>query len=220
MTGPDRTIRTTDPLATNGDTVAPSPAEPTPPPARTPAGGATAQPADTGRDRVRWGPIWAGAVVVLPVFLLLQLLFFALGWLDLGYDAGGSATAAVIVGSVLGLLAFLVGGLTAAASTMWSRASDGILQGVLVWALSVVIVLVLMLIGGTVVLGPLANVLLQTSALAQGNVPVDPAQVLGTLRMSAGWAALGLGLSAGAAALGGLAGSKLWSSRRANGART
>lgn len=47
----------------------------------------------------------------------------------------------------------------------------------------------------------------------RGTVPVDPAQV------TAGWAALGLGLGAGAAALGGLAGSALWSPRRTNGAQ-
>ncbi|GAA3223864.1 hypothetical protein GCM10017691_11280 [Pseudonocardia petroleophila] len=220
MTGPDPTTRTTGPLATNGDTGAPRTPGPAPVETPTPAGGAIAPPDDTGRDRVRWGPIWAGAVVVLTTFIVLQLLFFALGWLDLGYDAGGSATAAAIVSGVLGLIAFLVGGLTAAASTMWSRAGDGVLQGVLVWALSVVLILGLTLVGGSAALGPLANILVQTSAPAGNAVPVDPAQVVDALRMSAGWTALGLGLGAGAAALGGLAGAGLWSSRRSNGART
>ena len=35
--------------------------------------------AEERRDRVRWGPICAGAAVVLTVFIVLQLLFFALG---------------------------------------------------------------------------------------------------------------------------------------------
>ncbi|MCX6462912.1 MAG: hypothetical protein NTW05_04890 [Pseudonocardiales bacterium] len=151
---------------------------------------------------------------------MLQLLFFALGWLDLGFDAGGSAQAAGVVSGVLGLVAFFIGGLTAAASTMWRGASTGILQGVMVWALAVVIILGLTLLSGTAVLGPLADVLAQSPAMAPQQVNVDPAQVVGTVRQSAGWAALGLGLGAGAAALGGMSGAALWSSRRGEGART
>jgi len=175
---------------------------------------------DTLRDRIRWGPVWAGTIVVLTTFIVLQLLFFALGWLDLGFDAGGGAEAAGIVSGILGLVAFFVGGLTAAASTMWRGASTGILQGVIVWALAVVIIMGLTLLSGTAVLGPLANVLAQSPAMAPQQMNVDPAQVLGTVRQSAGWAALGLGLGAGAAALGGLSGSALWSSRRGEGTRT
>jgi hypothetical protein len=66
------------------------------------------------RDRVRWGPIWAGAAVVLTVFVVLQLLVFALGWLDLGFNNGSGTTAGIVTG-VLALIAFSVGGLTAGA---------------------------------------------------------------------------------------------------------
>ena len=98
--------------------------------------------AEERRDRVRWGPICAGAAVVLTVFIVLQLLFFALGWLDLSLNGrDGSGVAAGIVTGVLALIAFFVGGLTA------------------------------------------------------------------------GWAALGLGAAAAAAAIGGIAGSKIWPSR-------
>jgi hypothetical protein len=213
MTTPDhRTraagVRTTDPTAS------------APPTAPRPGIGATRAHDDPLRDRVRWGPVWAGTIVVLTTFIVLQLLFFALGWLDLGFDAGGSAQAAGVVSGVLGLVAFFIGGLTAAASTMWRGASTGILQGVMVWALAVVIILGLTLLSGTAVLGPLADVLAQSPAMAPQQVNVDPAQVVGTVRQSAGWAALGLGLGAGAAALGGMSGAALWSSRRGEGART
>lgn len=213
MTTPDhRTraagVRTTDPTSS------------APPTAPRPGTGATRVHDDPLRDRVRWGPVWAGTIVVLTTFIVLQLLFFALGWLDLGVDAGGSAQAAGVVSGVLGLVAFFIGGLTAAASTMWRGASTGILQGVMVWALAVVIILGLTLLSGTAVLGPLADVLAQSPAMAPQQVNVDPAQVVGTVRQSAGWAALGLGLGAGAAALGGMSGAALWSSRRGEGART
>jgi hypothetical protein len=206
----------------------PSAADPYTPPRPTQAlgtstGSAVESPADqrvaTGRaeerrDRVRWGPIWAGAAVVLTVFIVLQLLFFALGWLDLGLDGrDGSGVAAGIVTGVLALIAFFVGGLTAGASTMWRKAGDGMLHGVLVWALSVLGLLALTLIGGTALLGPLAGVVSQTPDAAQAAQNVDPVQALDAARETAGWVALGLGAAAAAAAIGGIAGSKIWPSR-------
>jgi hypothetical protein len=163
------------------------------------------------RDRVRWGPIWAGALTVLPVFLVLQLLFFALGWLDLG-DAGAAGTRAIVSG-VLALVAFFVGGLLAGASTTWRGAPDGALHGVLVWALSVVGILTLGLIGGGSLLGPLSDFAGQA---AVGPPDIDSAQALSIGRHAAGWTALGLGLSAVVAALGGTVGSKMWPGRTQN----
>jgi hypothetical protein len=175
------------------------------------------QRAEDRRDRVRWGPIWAGAVVVLTVFIVLQLLFFALGWLDLGFDGrDGSGVAAGIVTGVLALIAFFLGGLTAGASTMWRKADDGMLHGVLVWALSVLGILAIALIGGTALLGPLADVASQAPGAAEAaqNVDVDPVQALDTARETAGWTALGLGAAVAAAAIGGIAGSKIWPGRK------
>jgi hypothetical protein len=171
--------------------------------------------AEDRRDRVRWGPIWAGAAVVVTVFIVLQLLFFALGWLDLGLDGrDGSGAAAGIVTGVLALIAFFVGGLTAGASTIWRTAADGMLHGVLVWTLSVLGILALTLIGGTALLGPLAAVASQAPDAAQAaQQAVDPARALDTARDTAGWAALGLGAAAAAAAIGGMAGSRLWRNR-------
>jgi hypothetical protein len=170
--------------------------------------------AEERRDRVRWGPIWAGAAVVLTVFIVLQLLFFALGWLDLSLNGrDGSGVAAGSVTGVLALIAFFVGGLTAGASTMWRKAGDGMLHGVLVWALSVLGLLALTLIGGTALLGPLAGVASQTPDAAQAAQNVDAVQALDAARETAGWAALGLGAAAAAAAIGGIAGSKIWPSR-------
>jgi hypothetical protein len=161
------------------------------------------------RDRVRWGPIWAGAAVVLTVFLVLQLLFFALGWIDLGFNgAGGFGLTAAVVTAVLALIAFFAGGLTAGASTRWRKVGDGMLHGVLVWAVSVLGLLVLALIGGSaLLLGPLATSASPAPDAAQG-ADVDPAPALDTARDTAGWAALALGAAVAAAAAGGVAGSR------------
>jgi hypothetical protein len=167
---------------------------------------------------VRWGPVWAGAVVVLTVFVVLQLLFFALGWLDLGFNgADGSGVTAGVVTGVLALIAFFVGGLIAGASTMWRKADDGMLHGVLVWALSVLGILALALIGGSALLGPLASFASQApdaAGAAAQNTTIDPVQALNTARQSAGWTALGLGAAVAAAAIGGIAGSKMWPARK------
>ena len=169
------------------------------------------------RDRVRWGPIWAGVLVVLTVFIVLQLLFFALGWLDLGFNGaeGTGATAGIVTG-VLALIAFFVGGLLAGASTMWRGAGDGLLHGVLVWALSVLGILAIALIGGSALLGPLAQLAGQAaeSGAQAPNVTVDPAQALDAARQSAGATALSLGLAVVAAAIGGTVGSKIWPGKK------
>jgi hypothetical protein len=168
-------------------------------------------------DRARWGPIWAGAVVAVPVFLVLQSLFFALGWLNLGFEGGGGATAASIVSGILALIAFFVGGLMAGATAMWGGAEDGVLHGILMWALTVLGILTLALLGAGIALGPLANMVTDVSA-AQQRLLADPnfdtAAALQQARVPAGWGALALGLSAAAAALGGVLGSRLWPRQR------
>ncbi len=161
------------------------------------------------RDQVRWGPVWAGLIVALPTFLLLELAFFALGWLTPGANDAG-AGAPVITG-LIGLFAFFLGGLTAGATTMWRGVRSGLLHGILVWALGVVAFLFLILFGGGSLFGSLADVLTQTSALQRTNLPeVDAARAVRAARDAASYAVLGLGLSWAAATLGGVLGAKMW----------
>lgn len=183
----------------------------------------TPTPADTANvgtrwDRIRWGPIWAGAVVAVPTFLVLQTLFFALGWLDLGFEEGASATATSIVSGILALIAFFIGGLTAGASALWRSMGDGALHGVLVWALAIVGIITFALFGGGALLGPLATAVTEAvnlqQLLAQNPQPdINVAQIVQGARSAAGWTALFLGLTAGAAALGGAVGAKMWPRR-------
>jgi hypothetical protein len=152
--------------------------------------------------------VWAGALVALATFIVLQLLFFALGLLGTGY--GGGTTTGGIVSGILALVAFFVGGLLAGASTMWRRVGDGLLHGVLVWALSLLVIVTLAVVGSGALVGPLADLF---GAGQQQNIGLDPVLVLNSARQMAGWAALGLGVSVAAAALGGALGSKIWPGR-------
>jgi hypothetical protein len=162
-------------------------------------------------DRIRWGAVWTGALTTLATYIVLQLLFFALGWLDLGFNgAADSGTARGVVSGVLALIAFFLGGAAAGASALWHRANDGMVNGVVAWAVTVVAVLGLALLGGGALLGSLADVATQFGDLRNAGAGVDVAAATQTARETAGWAALGLGLTVVASALGGSIGAKLW----------
>ncbi|CCH88466.1 Putative permease [Modestobacter italicus] len=164
------------------------------------------------RDRVRWGPVWAGLVVALPTFLLLEVITLALGWWDIAEPGG---TNAGWISGINGLIAFFLGGLTAGASSMWRGTNDGLLHGILVWALGIVSILGLALLGGGALLGPVAQVVTDVANVGTANVPnIDPAQAAETAKSSASWASLGLGLTIAAAALGGVLGAKMWPSKK------
>jgi ABC-type transport system involved in multi-copper enzyme maturation permease subunit len=174
-------------------------------------------PAVTGtdrRDRVRWGAVWAGVIVALPTFLLLELALFAVGGLALGLDPDESTTTAGWVTGLVALVAFFLGGLTAGASALWKGASDGLLHGILVWALSLVGTLFFTLLGGGALLGPVSEVITAVSGLqqqvAQGAPGVQLEAAVSTARDAAALAVLGLGLSIVAAAIGGLLGVTMW----------
>lgn len=182
-----------------------------------PADGASALTSMTAapprRDRVRWGPVWAGLIVAVPTFMLLQLATLALGWWEVG-PGGGAGNNADWFSAINGLLALFLGGLTAGASALWRGFSDGLLHGILVWALSVVSIVFLTLFGGGALLGSLAGVVNDVTGIEQADLPdVAADQATEVATDAAAWAVLGLGLGITAAALGGIVGAKMWPSR-------
>ncbi|WP_300013213.1 hypothetical protein [Pseudonocardia sp.] len=168
---------------------------------------------DIRHDRIRWGAVWTGVVTTVSLYIVLQLLFFSLGWLDLGYTGAESGTARGVVSGVLGLVAFLLGGMATGASALWRRANDGMINAVVTWAAAVVTLLVLALVGGGALLGSLADVVAQSVNLQSAPPNVDVGGAVQAARQSAGWAALALGLSVAASGLGGSLGAKLWPGR-------
>lgn len=168
------------------------------------------------RDGVRWGPVWAGLLTALTTFLLLELGFYALGWLTLDtVDTDPSESSGIITG-ILALVAFFIGGLIAGATALWKGLFSGLLHGFLVWALGVVAFIALTFFGASSLLGSFGDL---TSKLGVGPQAIESttdvsdaeaAEAEDTAEDAAGPAFLGLVLPLGAAMLGGLIGSKVW----------
>lgn len=171
-------------------------------------------------DQVRWGSVWAGVVTALATFLLVEIVFFALGWLTFGEDLPGSSNSVAWMTSVTGALAFLVGGFVAGMAAMWRGLGTGVLHGFLVWALGTVSIVLVSLLGGGALFGAFSGVLGEITALqnalGQGNAEI-PAAAVSTARDTAGWAVLALAIFVAASSLGGMLGAKAWPRRKQEG---
>jgi hypothetical protein len=161
------------------------------------------------RDRTRWGPVWAGTVVAVATYLLLELALLGTDLLDADVGGGGGLPDGALLTVVAAALAFLLGGVVAGASFAHRDAQDGILHGLLVWATTIAIFVLLAILGTGLALGTLGDTV---DRVRPGFSDQDPAaaQDEDDLEEAAGTAALMLGVTAVAAAAGGLLGSKLW----------
>jgi hypothetical protein len=162
------------------------------------------------RDRIRWGPIWAGLVVAIATYLLLQLALIALGIIDVGRITTGDA----IVSAVVALVAFFLGGVTAGATAMWRGVDDGLLHGIVMWAIGLVALVTFSALSSGLALGAV-----DTTEVFEGVSAQDVEEVLegDDPQDAAGNALLGLSAALLAAALGGVAGAKLWPQDREGG---
>lgn len=172
------------------------------------------------RDRVRWGPIWAGLVVALAVNVLLQLALVAVG--AFGLDIGGTGLPeGALLSALAAVVAFFVGGVVAGASTMWRDGNDGVFHGIVMWALAVVAVLLLSVLGGGLALGAASDV---ADDLGVGRDDVrdaadeaDGEEAEDRAESAAGATLLGLAITLAASAAGGAIGAKMWPSKRQRG---
>jgi len=120
---------------------------------------------DFRRDRVYWGPIIAGFLVALTTMALLSVLGLAIGITSL--NAGQAATQGVPVNeagmnSVLwaafsGIVAFLLGGLVAARTAATYDRGWGMLNGTMVFMLTLPFTLWLATVGMGAIVGGLGG---------------------------------------------------------------
>ncbi len=162
------------------------------------------------RDRVRWGPIWAGLLTALGTFLLLTTAAVAIGALavDSGASADDSSAASGIASAIIALLAFLIGGYVAARTAGVIGRGYGALNGFLVWALGVVLILALAAFGLGSLFGASGDLFSQYQQMGQPQPDVDPESVVDGIRNGSIGAFIGMLLPAIAATLGGLFGSR------------
>jgi hypothetical protein len=162
------------------------------------------------RGTTRWGPAWVGAIVALPVYVVLQLLFVAFGWIALGVDGSGAGTASSIVSAVLAIIALFVGGLAGGTASGWHGTSvNAALQGAMTWALTAVGVLSLALVGGATIAGNLGGLVGTITATGPQQFGTNPAALVEAnqaIQNGAGWAALWLGVAVVAAIVGTVSG--------------
>jgi hypothetical protein len=164
------------------------------------------------RDRVRWGPVFAGLVTALSVFLLLSLLALGLGLAAVQSADGDQNTGTVgaVVAAVIGLAAFVLGGFVAARTSAVVGRGPGALNGFLVWALGVVLILTLGALGLSQLFGAAGDIFgqLQASGVGADDVNVDPNQAADAVRNSALGGFVSMALPAIAAAVGGILGAR------------
>lgn len=178
----------------------------------------------TPRDRVRWGPIWAGLLTALSLFLLGNILLIAIGATtvsaggDNGQDAGIGTG---IASAILGLLCFLFGGWVAARTSAVRGTGNGVFNGFLVWALGTLLALALAGFGLGSLLGAAGDFAGQIGRLGQdaaANVDADQIaqnrrQIADNIQDGALGTFAALGLPALAAAIGGALGARKESDR-------
>lgn len=164
------------------------------------------------RDLVRWGPLWAGLMVTIATFLVMQLAIFAA---ELFTDGGGGAGS--WLSALAALVAFFLGGLTTSATARWHRVGDGAVNGALLWAFATVGLVLLAILGGGTLAGPVSTVAADLGAVQDLNLQNPPTeqvnQALAGARDAAGWSLLGLALSFVSCVAGGAAGAKAWPNR-------
>ena len=182
------------------------------------------------RDRVRWGPVWAGLLTAMTSLLLLSLLGIAIGLTTVnagtaaaqGGPPQGTGLAAAIWGALTAIVSFLLGGYVAGKTAAVFGRGWGAFNGALVFLLGVPITLLLAGLGLGGILGTLGSFasslnihpsMLQGAAnqaqQATPNVqPTDVVRAAEGLRNGAWGTLIGLLLGLGASALGGALGTR------------
>lgn len=177
------------------------------------------------KDRVRWGPIFAGFLTALTTLVLMTLLGLGIGLTTINVGAAGGDEAqqagafSAIWGAISGILAFLLGGFVAGKTAAVFSRNWGAFNGAMVFFLALPFTLWLagMGLGGILgTLGSYSDVLAvnlgqaqQAANQAQQEVsPQDVQNAANAVRNGALGTLLGLGLALGAAALGGAMGTR------------
>jgi hypothetical protein len=164
------------------------------------------------KDRVRWGPIWAGLVIALTTQLLLSALGVAIGIQGLMPVPGAiSTTAASTLGiwmAVSALISLFLGGLAAARFAGIAGTWNGVWNGVILWALALVLGTVAASLGASGLLGYFGRGFGGPFGAMPGMSATEAQRALAAASTGATWFIVGSILGLIAAAIGGAIGAR------------
>lgn len=111
-------------------------------------------------NRVSWGAVWSGVALALVVQFILNLLGVGLGVTALDYGTAVSSLSAGAISwwIVSGIIAAFVGGFTAGRLAGGTRESTCAWHGLTSWAASIVLITLLVIAGGSALIGGAMNV--------------------------------------------------------------
>jgi len=130
-------------------------------------------------DRVRWGAILAGLVTTLSTLVVLSVLGLAIGLttFETGDRLGNFGMGAGIWGAISTIVAFVLGGWVAARSAAVRGRSNALLNGAMVWAVAIPLVMYLLGSGvGSIVNMATDAAAASTSAIAMWLLPMSMQQ--------------------------------------------
>ncbi len=171
------------------------------------------------KNRVQFGPIIAGVLTAIAIMIILTVLGIAVGSSALEPRDVGKAvgTGAAIWGIVSAIIAFFAGGWVAAKTAAVAGSGSGLINGLMVGAAILAIVLWLTGTGVSGLIGLLGSNIRDIADLAKNQgatvqdaqnqaQQIDPQAVFNSVKDSAWWTLLGIIVPLIAAAIGGLVG--------------
>jgi hypothetical protein len=147
------------------------------------------------RNRVQWGPIVAGVIAAIVIFLLMTILGIALGAsvLDPANTAGQIGTWAAVWGALTAIVAFFLGGWIAARTAAVDGAFAGVMNGLTVGAAGLLLIIWLTASGlgnlfGTIgsTVGAVLNVAATAVPAATDAADVTPGQAGNVVEQTTG----------------------------------
>jgi hypothetical protein len=146
-----------------------------------PAGTAEIPASTAGLRRISWGAVLAGAVIVIAVHVSLSLLGFGIGLSTVDPAAGDTpqptsfGIGAGIWWVVSNLIALVIGGYVAARLSGMPVRGDGVIHGLLTWAVTLLVTIYLLTTSVGAIVGGAFNVVGNTlSTLGQGVAEAVP----------------------------------------------
>ncbi|HWH23262.1 MAG TPA: hypothetical protein VNW68_00040 [Candidatus Limnocylindria bacterium] len=171
--------------------------------------------ASTGSaPHLRWGPIWAGVLTAFGLLFLFSLIALAGGLAVVEFNGQPTAgrdwgwIATIITGALL-VVAFFAGGFVSSWAGWEADEGLGLLNGFLVWALALVLLLLFAALGIGQAFGAAGQLFAGQFAPGQVLPPdVDPQQVADAFGDAAWQTLFAIVLALAAAVLGGLVGTR------------